>query len=89
MKELRTVEAALGGWEKKPSAAEESSISWARKSITARQHIRVGQVLTDTDIICQRPGTGMPPTQLSDVLGAKAATDIPAGTMLLPEMLVL
>ena len=87
MKELRTVEAALGGWEKQPSTAEQSSMSWARKSITARRHIRMGQVLTNTDIVCQRPGTGMPPTQISEVLGAKATTDIPEGTMLSPQML--
>ena len=87
MKELRTVEAALGGWEKRPSAAEKQSMSWARKSITARRHIKMGQLLTKADLVCQRPGTGIPPTQLSKLLGTKATTDIPEGTMLSPQML--
>ena len=88
MRELRAVESARGGWEKRPSVAEENSISWARKSITARRLIREGQVLSKSDIVCQRPGTGMPPNQLSEVLGTKAANDIPAGTMLSPHMLI-
>ena len=88
MNDLRSVEAARGGWEKRPSVAEEESISWARKSITARQSIKTGQIVTSTDIVCQRPGTGMPPTQLNKVLGARAAKDIPEGTMLSPDMLI-
>ena len=88
MRELRSVEAARGGWEKAPSTAEKESISWARKSITASRDIKIGQVVTDADVVCQRPGTGMPPTRLAEVLGAKAADDIPAGTMLSLDMLV-
>ncbi|MFP6717765.1 MAG: SAF domain-containing protein, partial [Alphaproteobacteria bacterium] len=64
------------------------SISWARKSITARQDIKSGHIITNADVVCQRPGTGMPPTRLAEVLGAKAANDILAGTILSPEMFI-
>ncbi|HIC72016.1 MAG TPA: N-acylneuraminate-9-phosphate synthase [Alphaproteobacteria bacterium] len=88
MRELRSVEAARGGWEKAPSTAEKESISWARKSITARQDIKSGHIITNADVVCQRPGTGMPPTRLTEVLGAKAVNDILAGTILSPEMFI-
>jgi len=84
---VRDTEAAIGGWAKRPVASEEAALSWARKSITAATELNVGHVLTKADVLFQRPGSGLPPSQLASVVGRRVRGRIPAGTPITAEML--
>ncbi len=85
MKELvesvRVVEAALG----KPSygvGQKESENYQFRRSLFAVKDIKQGEMLTRNNIRCIRPGHGLPPEELPNVLGKTAAADIKRGTPL-------
>lgn len=84
---IRDIEAAIGGWTKRPAAAEETALSWARKSITAAIDLDAGHVLTVADVLFQRPGSGLPPSQLPAVVGRSVRSRILAGTPITADML--
>ena len=83
---VRTVEAALGHGRKEPASSEAATAAVARKSLVAARHIPRGTPLTQELLSIKRPGTGLPPSALSVVLGRKAAQEIPAETVLTWEM---
>lgn len=79
---IRKVESALGTGEKKPAAAEQNVAQVARRSLVAARDVASGTVLTEHDIACKRPGTGIAPTFVGQVLGRRAVRAISAGTLL-------
>lgn len=79
---IRKVEMALGSPEKKPSAVENKSREWAGKSIVAAQDILSGQAITQDVLTFKRPGTGISPENLTQVLGKKASRKIPKDRLL-------
>lgn len=85
---IRKVEAALGHGRKEPLPCERNVAAVARKSLVAALYIPLGSVLTEELVAIKRPGTGLPPSMLAQILGHKAKRDIPAGTLLSWEMLV-
>lgn len=58
----------------------------ARRSIVAAVDIKTGDTLTTDNLAVLRPGGGMEPWQLDDVLGQRAQRFIPAGTQLSEAM---
>lgn len=87
VREIRMVEAALGDGRKEPTRAEAETAAVARKSLVAARNIPAGSWLTEELVVALRPGTGLPPSMLSQVLGKRAARDIIEGTLLNLEML--
>ncbi len=87
VKGIRAVESALGHGRKEPVPSEQATAAVARKSLVSVKPIPAGSRLTSDLIAIQRPGTGLPPAMLPQVLGRSAARDIPAGTPLTEEML--
>lgn len=83
---IRTVEASLGHGRKEPTAREADTAAVARKSLVAARDISRGCTLTAELIAVKRPGTGLPPAMLPQVVGRKASRDIPADTVLTLEM---
>lgn len=73
---FRVVENAMGSWIKKPTASEEMARKWARRSLVAKINISKGSVITEDMIAIKRPGTGIEPKFLKDMLGKKAGKDI-------------
>lgn len=84
---IRTVERALGHGRKEPAPVERETAAVARKSLVAARDIPGGSVLTETAVAVKRPGTGLPPAMLMQVVGRRAINDIPNGTVLTLEML--
>ncbi len=84
---IRMVEASLGHGRKEPAASEAGTAAVARKSLVACRDIPAGTSLTEECIAIKRPGTGLPPSMLSSLLGRVAVHDIPADTLLSLEML--
>ncbi len=72
---IRHIDAALGKGEKIVQAAEAGNRLIARKSIVARCPISKGEVITEDMLIMKRPGTGISPMRLGQVVGTKAVRD--------------
>lgn len=72
VKSIRNVELALGNEEKKPSKVEIENRKVARKSIVAKTRIQKGELFTEDNLICKRPGIGLSPMEWNTVLGRKA-----------------
>jgi N,N'-diacetyllegionaminate synthase len=79
---IRSVESAMGDGIKRPNASEEDVRNVARRSILTRQAIPQGARITRDMLVFKRPGTGIPPSKLSTVVGRRAAREIPADTLI-------
>lgn len=70
---IRNIEQAVGGdGTKHVSESERKNIAIARKSIVAACDIKVGDVFTENNLTVKRPGNGISPMRLEEVLGMKA-----------------
>lgn len=58
----------------------------ARRSIVSAVDIPAGTVITEEMLTYKRPGTGISPTRMHELLGARAAGDIPEDTILQEQM---
>ena len=68
------------------TAAEEKSRAF-RRSLYIALDLKAGDVLTDQNVRAVRPGFGLPPKHLEQVLGRRVNRDAPAGTPLAWELL--
>lgn len=69
---IRDVESALGDGNKRPSAAEWKNREVVRRSLVAAKPIRKGDLFTQENVACKRPGTGVSPFAYWQVLGKTA-----------------
>ena len=76
---IRNVEAAIGVPTYGVSRQEESSMVF-RRSIFAVKDIKAGEPFTEENVRIIRPGYGIKPKYLSDILGMRAAVDMERGT---------
>lgn len=63
-------------------ACEEEVRRLSRQSITTTRPLRAGHKLTSADLTCKRPGAGLVPWRLDDILGRALARDVAADTPL-------
>lgn len=82
VREIRTVETALGSGEKVPAPAEYEMRRLGRRSLVAARDIAAGEVLTEAMLVCRRPGSGIAPVDQQRVVGRRARVDIRAGTLI-------
>jgi N,N'-diacetyllegionaminate synthase len=80
VRDIREIEAALGGNKKLLSEREHQSIIWARKSLHAASNIPAGTVIAKNMLLAQRPGDGIAPSEINEVVGKTANADIASGT---------
>lgn len=73
VRDIRTVEAAIGQPVKAPTPAEWPNIAVARKSIVAARTIAPGTVFTDDILTTKRPGTGISPMLWDNIIGRTAS----------------
>lgn len=69
---IRRVEAALGSPVKSPSGEEMATAQVARRSVVAARDIQPGETLTLDMLATKRPGTGISPMGIWDLVGRKA-----------------
>ena len=72
---VRRIAVMEGTNEKIVTESEAKNIVIARKSIVARKNIRKGEIFTEENITCKRPGNGISPMEWYDVLGTTAVRD--------------
>lgn len=78
---VRAAEAALGYAEKKPTPKENEIKPLVRKSVVANVGIPKGTVISEEMLIIKRPGTGIRPKHLHEVIGRVAKADIEDDTL--------
>lgn len=79
---IRNISLALGRPEKEASASERANIAIARKSIHLRRDLKSGSVVTADDLIMLRPGDGISPMRIDEVLGRRTGRDLEQGRQL-------
>lgn len=86
VREIRVAEQALGTVRYGPSPSEEPSRVF-RRSLFVVQDMTAGDVFTDGNVRSIRPGPGLLPKHLPEVLGRRVSRDIPRGTPLAWDLL--
>ncbi len=81
VEESERARAALGGVRYGPSAGELDSLRF-RRSLYVVRDVRAGEPFTRDNVRAIRPGLGLPPKHLGQVLGRRAVCDLAAGTAL-------
>ena len=72
---IRHVEQALGSGIKIPTESERKNINVVRKSIVASRAISKGEIFTEENLACKRPGGGISPMEWDRVIGLAAVRD--------------
>ncbi|SFB34417.1 N-acetylneuraminate synthase [Acetitomaculum ruminis DSM 5522] len=73
VKGIRRIERAIGHGGKAPAKSELENIITVRKSIVAATEINKGDIFTEENITCKRPGSGMSPMKWEEILGKTAS----------------
>ena len=79
---IRTIEKAMGRYEKGPVEAESDAYRYARRSIVTNRDIPAGATITRDMLTFKRPGTGIYPKFVDIVVGRTVNSDIPEDTVL-------
>lgn len=82
VRSIRNIELALGDGVKRPSVSEEKNRLVARKSLFAACAIAEGELFTEHNLVAKRPGTGISPMRLDELLGRAAARDFVADELI-------
>jgi len=70
---IRHIESAMGNGKKQPSPSEIKNMVVARKSIVAAQVIQKGDAFTFENITAKRPGNGISPMRMEEIMKLKAS----------------
>jgi N-acetylneuraminate synthase len=76
IKAVRDVECAMGSGIKLPTEVEKENIKLARKSLVAKINIKSGSILKKEDISIKRPGGGIDPKHIDELMGKIAKKNI-------------
>lgn len=80
---IRNTELAFSGsGEKVPSESEKKNIKVVRKSLYLKKDKNKGDQISPEDLITLRPGTGISPMKLNEVIGKQLTRDLSANTPL-------
>jgi len=82
---VRLAEKSMGTVHYGPAGEERKSVGF-RRSLFVVQDIRRGQIFTEQNVRSIRPADGLHPRYLREILGRRAASDIPCGTPLRWEL---
>lgn len=84
--QVRITERALGRVNYEVSSKESASRVF-RRSLFVVENVRAGEVFTEKNVRSIRPGAGLPPKHLGEILGRHAAKDVERGTPLAWELI--
>lgn len=73
---VRRTELMLGSYRKKCQPEEQQMSYVSKKSITLSRAVSEGQVITIDDLCLKRPGTGIHPAHLNELVGMTAKSDL-------------
>ncbi|MCG6167598.1 N-acetylneuraminate synthase [Leptospira sp. FAT2] len=73
---IRRAERMLGSFEKICQEEEREMASVSRKSIVVNHNIAKGDIFAEENLTLKRPGSGIKPNQIFNILGKKASRDL-------------
>jgi N,N'-diacetyllegionaminate synthase len=79
---VRNIEQAMGDGVKGPSPSELRNLPIVRKSLVALKPISAGEVFSSGNVCAKRPGTGISPMRLEEVLGKHASRNFSADELI-------
>jgi N,N'-diacetyllegionaminate synthase len=82
---VRDAHAALGDGHKQPSPREVETRLVARRSLVVVRPLGAGEVIAERDLDAMRPATGISPLRVDEVVGRRAARDLPARVPIMPD----
>ena len=82
VRDLQSIDAALGDGIKKPLAVEQDPIFKMRKSIVLAEDVPAGVVIERRHLEFRCPWNGLAISQLKNVIGKRLINDVPAGHVL-------
>ena len=85
IQDVRDVERALGDGDKRPVEAELKNRVVARKSVVAARDLPAGTVLARDDLGTKRPGSGVSPMQIAELIGRTTTKPLNADDQLRTE----
>jgi N,N'-diacetyllegionaminate synthase len=83
---VREAELTLGTGCKEPCAAERDNARGMRRSLVALRDIKAGELFSPELLTCKRPGTGIRPALLEELVGCRASRDIAQDTLISWDM---
>jgi len=78
---IRLVEELMGSAVKQPSNVELENIDGMRRSVVAKVNINKGQLINESMLTLKRPGFGLSPNYLKDLIGTEAKKAYPKNTL--------
>ncbi len=84
---IRNVESMMGDGVKRPQPIEQNTRDVARRSVVVVRDLPRGHRLKAQDLALRRPGTGIPPGRLPEIIGQALACDVGAHTTLEDSMI--
>lgn len=79
---IRNAELILGNGAKQPTSSELPIRELVRRSVTLKHELPEGTLLTRDDLVLLRPGTGIKPANLHEVVGRRLLVNLNAGSTL-------
>jgi len=84
---VRRTELLVGRGGKGQAASEAAGVAWALKSLVAARDLGAGHVLGEADLAAKRPGDGIRPNRIGEVLGRRLRVPLAADAALALDML--
>jgi N,N'-diacetyllegionaminate synthase len=78
---IRATAVAIGDGDKVPTTAEREIAAVARRSLHWARDLAAGQTIDEDDLVAQRPGTGISPARIHELVGRPTARPVRAGAM--------
>lgn len=82
VEQIRSAELCLGHGRKEPAAREATTALAARRSLVAARPLAAGTLLSKHDLVCRRPGTGIPAEKLAQFIGRRLGRALSPGELL-------
>ena len=76
IQDIRRTEIMLGDGVKKCTLSEKNTQEVARRSLAVIRDMKMGEIITENDLICLRPNNGISAIYFFDLIGKKIKQDI-------------
>lgn len=80
------IDTVLGNGEKTVLACEQIPRREARRSLVLTRDMKLGEIISEEDLMPKRPGTGISPVYADIVVGRRVTRDLPEDTILMWDM---
>lgn len=78
VEKIRLIEKALGVYDRTMTDTELQNRKLSRRSITIKRDMQSGERIVKQDLMAVRPGTGIEPKYINDIIGKKVTRTIKA-----------